>query len=91
MESTLSNKELRLLIDSITDDYRKVCVRKPLTDYIQLRIFQLTGLHVAKSTIINVEPFKKIKDKIVIIAPGKVIKVLRRRNKNNRHNHYKRV
>jgi len=76
----LSNKQLRLLIEIFTQDYRKTAPSKPMTDYIQLRIFQVTGLKIAKSTIINVKPFKKIKDKEIIIGPNKTIKVLRKRN-----------
>jgi len=80
---TLSNKEIRLLCDIFTDDYRKVAPRKPMTDYIQLRIYQKMGLKIAKSKITHVKSFKKIKDKSLIIGKGQTIKVLRIRNKKN--------
>jgi hypothetical protein len=81
----LRKKDLRLLCEIITDDYRKVAPRKPLADYIQLRIYQLTGLHVAKSKIIKIKSFKKITKKVLIVDKGRTIKVIRKRNKKNRH------
>ena len=78
---TISNKELRLLVDIVTDDYRKACPRKPLTDYIQYRIYDLTGVTIAKSKIINVKPFKKIVKRTLISKKVKLLKVIKKGQK----------
>ena len=76
----LSNKELRLLIEVIEDNYKELTGKRCSTDYIQYSISVLTGLHIAKSKIENVKPFKLIVKKS-LIHKGKVIKIIRKRNR----------
>lgn len=78
----MTNKELRLLMEIYKDKYRKVTPSKPMAQYIQRQIFEVTGELIPLHRIIKVKPFKKIiYKKIIIMKNGKpkTIKRLRLR------------
>ena len=56
----ISDQRLRLLCEVITQDFCKTYKKKPSVLYLQYKLYDIFGLHVAKSEIINLESFKQI-------------------------------